>query len=106
MVGDTKHAAALLDKCFRAHLLDVVQAALEFLLQTGRQPDILHCHDWSTAILAEAYWYSPEIPRPQATARALSHRKCLTLYKCKSLDNGSTLFVILILSHLWQWLPC
>ena len=33
-----------------------MQAALEFLLQTGRQPDILHCHDWSTAILAEAYW--------------------------------------------------
>ena len=24
-------------------------AALEFLLQTGRQPDILHCHDWSSA---------------------------------------------------------
>jgi hypothetical protein len=22
------------------------KAALEFLLQTGRQPDILHCHDW------------------------------------------------------------
>ena len=33
-----------------------MQAALEFLLQTGRQPDILHCHDWSTAILAETYW--------------------------------------------------
>lgn len=33
-----------------------VQAALEFLLQTGRQPDILHCHDWSTAGVAQAYW--------------------------------------------------
>ena len=31
------------------------QAALEFLLQTGRQPDILHCHDWSSAPLARAY---------------------------------------------------
>ena len=31
-------------------------AALEFLLQTGRQPDILHCHDWSTATVASAYW--------------------------------------------------
>ena len=73
MMGKTMHAAALLDECFRAHLLGVVQAALEFLLQTGRQPDILHCHDWSTAILAEAYWYSPENPHSQATARALSH---------------------------------
>ncbi|CAI5948364.1 unnamed protein product [Closterium sp. NIES-65] len=24
-------------------------AALEFLLQTGRSPDLLHCHDWSSA---------------------------------------------------------
>ena len=32
------------------------QAALEFLLRTGRQPDILHCHDWSTADVARSYW--------------------------------------------------
>lgn len=32
------------------------RAALEFLLQTGRQPDILHCHDWQTAHVAKAYW--------------------------------------------------
>ncbi|KAI8475202.1 MAG: hypothetical protein J3K34DRAFT_517637 [Monoraphidium minutum] len=32
------------------------KAALEFLLQTGRQPDILHCHDWQTAHVAKAYW--------------------------------------------------
>jgi len=31
-------------------------AALEFLLQSARQPDILHCHDWSTAEVAPAYW--------------------------------------------------
>ena len=31
-------------------------AALEFLLQTNRQPDILHCHDWSTATVAASYW--------------------------------------------------
>lgn len=29
------------------------KAALEFLLKTGRQPDILHCHDWSTAHVAK-----------------------------------------------------
>lgn len=37
------------------------KAALEFLLKTGRQPDILHCHDWSTAHVASAFWndYQP-----------------------------------------------
>ncbi|CAG9465646.1 unnamed protein product [Pedinophyceae sp. YPF-701] len=32
------------------------KAALEFLLQSGRQPDILHCHDWSSATVANSYW--------------------------------------------------
>ncbi|KAG2492408.1 hypothetical protein HYH03_009353 [Edaphochlamys debaryana] len=32
------------------------KAALEFLLKTGRQPDILHCHDWSSAHVAQSYW--------------------------------------------------
>jgi glycogen synthase len=32
------------------------KAALEFMLQSGRQPDIIHCHDWSTAITAKSYW--------------------------------------------------
>ena len=32
------------------------QAALEFLLQTGRQPDIIHTHDWPTAMAAEYFW--------------------------------------------------
>lgn len=27
------------------------KAALEFLLQSGRQPDILHCHDWHTGLV-------------------------------------------------------
>jgi starch synthase len=37
------------------------KAALEFLLKTGRQPDILHAHDWSTAHVAKAFWedYQP-----------------------------------------------
>jgi starch synthase len=37
------------------------RAALEFLLQSGRQPDIVHCHDWQTAPVAKAYWddYNP-----------------------------------------------
>lgn len=26
------------------------------MLQTGRQPDIIHCHDWSTATVARSYW--------------------------------------------------
>jgi len=32
------------------------KAALEFLLRSNRQPDILHCHDWSTANVAKTYW--------------------------------------------------
>ena len=31
-------------------------AALEFLTRTARQPDILHCHDWSSAEVARSYW--------------------------------------------------
>ncbi|KAL9236615.1 hypothetical protein vseg_011260 [Gypsophila vaccaria] len=30
-------------------------AALEFLLQSGYHPDIIHCHDWSTAPVAWLY---------------------------------------------------
>jgi hypothetical protein len=26
------------------------------MLRSGRQPDILHCHDWSTAEVAKSYW--------------------------------------------------
>ena len=53
--------------CVRRQLVAVaqgaaVQAALEFLLQTGRQPDVLHCHDWSTASLAQSYWCAPRHP--------------------------------------------
>ena len=32
------------------------RAALEWMLQSGRQPDIIHCHDWQTAPVAKAYW--------------------------------------------------
>jgi len=32
------------------------KAALEFLLQTQRQPDILHTHDWPTAMAAKFFW--------------------------------------------------
>ena len=27
------------------------RAALEFLLKSGKQPDIIHCHDWQTALV-------------------------------------------------------
>lgn len=27
------------------------RAALELLLQAGKQPDIIHCHDWQTAFV-------------------------------------------------------
>jgi glycogen synthase len=27
------------------------RAALELLLQSGKKPDIIHCHDWQTAFV-------------------------------------------------------
>jgi glycogen synthase len=33
-------------------------AALEWMLQSGRQPDVIHCHDWQTAPVARLYWES------------------------------------------------
>lgn len=37
------------------------KAALEWLLQSKRQPDIIHCHDWQTAPCAKSFWqdYQP-----------------------------------------------
>ncbi|CAA3001781.1 probable starch synthase 4, chloroplastic amyloplastic [Olea europaea subsp. europaea] len=32
------------------------RAALELLLQVGKKPDIIHCHDWQTAFVAPLYW--------------------------------------------------
>ncbi|KAK4271809.1 hypothetical protein QN277_020444 [Acacia crassicarpa] len=32
------------------------RAALEFLHQSGKKPDIIHCHDWHTAFVAPLYW--------------------------------------------------
>lgn len=47
--------------CLQVRFDFFCKAALEFLLKTGRQPDILHCHDWSTAHVAKAFWedYQP-----------------------------------------------
>jgi starch synthase len=32
------------------------RAVLEFLSQSGRRPDILHCHDWQTALIPVLLW--------------------------------------------------
>jgi glycogen synthase len=28
-----------------------ISAELEFLLQSGKQPDVIRCHDWHTAVV-------------------------------------------------------
>ncbi|KAH7437269.1 hypothetical protein KP509_05G063100 [Ceratopteris richardii] len=38
------------------------RAALQFILQTEKRPDIIHCHDWHSAVIAPLYW---EIYVPQ-----------------------------------------
>ncbi len=32
------------------------RAAMEFLLKTGKNPDIIHCHDWQTALAPVLLW--------------------------------------------------
>lgn len=32
------------------------RAALEFMLKTGKHPDIIHCHDWQTALVPVLLW--------------------------------------------------
>jgi starch synthase len=50
------------------------KAAMEFLLQAGKRPDVIHCHDWQTALvpvlLYEQYRY----------AGMENQRACLTVH--------------------------
>ncbi|KAH7284391.1 hypothetical protein KP509_34G052700 [Ceratopteris richardii] len=32
------------------------RAALEYILKSGKQPDVLHLHDWQTALVAPMFW--------------------------------------------------
>jgi starch synthase len=50
------------------------RALLEFLLKTGKQPDIIHCHDWQTALV-------PALLRESYAALGLAHPSvCFTLH--------------------------
>ncbi|KAL1334609.1 hypothetical protein HN51_063553 [Arachis hypogaea] len=57
-------------------------AALEFLLQNGFHPDIIHCHDWSSAPVA---WLSKE----QYTHHGLSKAK--VVFTIHNLEFGAQL---------------
>jgi starch synthase len=55
------------------------KAALEFLLQTGKRPDIIHCHDWQTGLipvmLYEMYkYYGMENQRVCYTIHNFKHQ--------------------------------
>jgi starch synthase len=56
------------------------RAALEWMLQSKRNPDIIHCHDWQTAPCAKSYWedynaYGLDNPRIVFTIHNLNYGK-------------------------------
>jgi len=53
------------------------RAAMEFLWKSGKRPDIIHCHDWQTA-LVPVYLY--EIYQPMGMGRP---RVCFTIHNFK-----------------------
>jgi len=50
------------------------RAALEFLYKSGREPDVIHCHDWQTGLVPVLLY---EIYEPQGWTRP---RVCYTLH--------------------------
>ncbi len=53
------------------------RAALEFLLRSGKRPDVIHCHDWQTALV-------PVLLYEMYAALGLHHpRVCFTLHNVK-----------------------
>jgi len=55
------------------------RAVLEFLLKTGKQPDIIHCHDWQTGLVPVLRWEAYEAlgltrPRLCFTLHNLAHQ--------------------------------
>jgi starch synthase len=50
------------------------KAALEFLLQSGKRPDVIHCHDWQTALVPVLLY---EMYQP---AGLWEQRVCLTVH--------------------------
>jgi starch synthase len=49
------------------------KAALEFMLQTGKRPDVIHCHDWQTGLV-------PLLLREQYRAAMPGPRVCYTIH--------------------------
>ncbi len=41
------------------------RAALEFLLKRGKQPDIIHCHDWQTGLVPVLLYETLQPARPE-----------------------------------------
>ena len=62
------------------------RAALEYLLRQGKHPDIIHLHDWQTALCAPLFWdiYHNQVKRNEAL-------RCRSAAHHWSLHNGWTL---------------
>lgn len=57
------------------------RAALDLLVATERRPDVIHCHDWATALV-------PVLLAEEYRARGLAPRTCFTLHNI--LHQGRT----------------
>lgn len=50
------------------------RASLEYILKSGKQPNVLHIHNWQTAAVAPIFW---EIYANQVTRKSVSSCRCV-----------------------------
>lgn len=59
------HAVSILHVTYKSYVLTAFfffsfsyfsRASLDYIVKSGKQPDILHIHNWETAIVAPLFW--------------------------------------------------
>lgn len=74
------------------------RAALELLLQAGKSPDIIHCHDWQTAFVVRVIYLA-------VNSLALTHSFILSLSHTLSISSIDFLVAFLGSSLLGSLYP-